>query len=554
MKTTTTTTTARTFKTRSEAYAAAAAFIGAEMEHDRAASARAGYPVMMDATGENWISDLGCRYEANRADGVTVNFWVETAPAEATTTRAARAEAARLTSIETAAEATRAAAILRGLRETAADAVALRHVAELDGLAAALETRAEAAETTAARAEAARAAYLETRAALTAADLDDLRAIRPEAVADLATAAVHRAIDRREAETATDGRALRAQYATTRATLSETMNADGIGEAVAELLTMMTPGGWIDGETADGTPRAALPLAYVAAIAAGRALDRLTYADGGRTVKMTARETRANYVEAARRAAATRARMEADGETVPEHVARLASMNDAREAVAALEAEAAERPDDPETRAALRAARADYSAAVAAVAHGMNPTETRRTSDPVAQSPEAAAIKAETLRRVFEALPPEYIDRAAALARAVYEGATTATGRANVAEAAEAVGIDPCTARRVWKALQEAAEAVAAEDGETGRAIARAARKDGRAHAVALRRESVAAATEAARLEAMTYTDDPAPETVATWADVARRTRPERAAYTARFTPADVAALARAFYAAEATR
>lgn len=539
MKTTT------TYATRSAAYEAAAAYVAADLEHDRAASARAGYPVMMSADGEAWISDLGARFEANRADGSTANFWVDDAPE----TRAARAEAARLAALQAAETDRRAASAQRRLRETAADAVRAREAADLDRLAAELETAAAVAEAAREAAEAARAEHLETRAALQAADLADVLALRPEALQELAAASTSRAIDRREAETAADGRALRAQYAYTRPTLSETMNADAVQEAAAVLLEMTAPGAWIDGETADGTPRARLPLAYVAAIAAGRALDRVMYADGGHAVKMTARETRENYTAAARKAAETRARLEAAGEDVPGHVARLAEMNDAREAVAALEAEAAERPDDPETRAALRAARKDYSAAVAAVSHGMTPTETRRTVDPVSPSPEAAALQAETVRRIFEELDPADLARAVDLAREVYHGAQTADGRANIREAARLAGIPHATAARVWSRLQAAAAVVAALDRADG-ATYRDIDSDRRARAARdARRASAAVKADGDRLRA---------ETVApTGAIRFTAGRPDRLARTARFSPDDLAALAalaRDLFTATATR
>lgn len=491
--------TVNTYATRSAAYAAAAAFVGVELETDRAASARAGYPVMMDATGDNWISDLGCRYEANRADGMTVNFWVDDTP----------------------------------------------------------ETRVEQAET--ARETAAPEVYETYRDLLRAGDLSALQARRPEAVAELMTAAVHRAIDRREAETGRDGRELRARYARLNVTLSQTMDADAIGEAVAVALEMSAPGGWIDGDPVQMTDRETgdpvavarrdLPLAYFAAIAAGRGLDRVMYADGGHAVKMTAREARENYDRAARKAAATRAQLEAAGEVVPEHVARLADMNDAREAAAVLEAEAADRPDDKETRAALRAARAAYRAASAAVAAGMDATETRRTVDPVAPSPEAAAIMAEQVAEILAEVGAAYAAAALAIAREVYRGAMTADGLANVKEAARLAGIPERRAQRAWKAVKAAAATYSAQE-RASAAIERAIDSDRRTIAArAARRASAAVKAEADRLAA---------ETVApTGAVRFTAGRPDRLARTAKMTPEalrDLAALARALFMEAATR
>lgn len=486
-----------------------------------------------------------------------------------TTTRAAAAEAARLADLRATETARRAASALRRLRETSAEAVRALRAADLDRLAAEIETAEAVAGISAAAAREARAEYLAARSALRAADLPALRAIRSEAVADLVAASVSRAIDRREAETGRDGRAIRARYARVNVTMTETMDADAIGEAAAVLLEMTAPGGWIDGEAVTMTARetgeavtvarADLPLAYVAAIAAGRGLDRVMYADGGHAVKMTAREAREGYARAAAEAVKARARLEAAGETVPEHVARLAAMHEAGEVADLLAAEAAARPDDREAARAAKVARAEYLAASAAVAHGMTPTETRRTVDPVAPGPEAAAIMAERVTEILAAVTPAYRAVAIALAREVYRGAMTADGLANVAEAARLAGIPERKARRAWEAVKAAAAETAEAERETAAAMTRAARNDGRRHAVALFRESMGEAARLADLSARAAEteSDPAPETVAAWRETARLARPERLAETARMTPADLAALAalaRAIFTEAATR
>lgn len=125
----TTTTTAR-----AAAFAAAVDFLGEAVENAPAASARAGYPVMMNADGTAWVSDLGTRFEANRADGVTRNFWVE-AEGEAENSAA---EAARL-----AGEARRAA-LLAEIEEQAAAADAAAHTGRPEDVA---EARREARRT-----------------------------------------------------------------------------------------------------------------------------------------------------------------------------------------------------------------------------------------------------------------------------------------------------------------------------------------------------------------------------------------------------------------------
>ena len=431
-----------------------------------------------------------------------------------TTTRARAAyEAARETD-------RRAASALRAAEAAAVDATRARRAAELDRLAEAVEAARDRAETAAAELAETRRAYLAARSALQATDLLEYAAADPRALLDLAAASVSRAIDRREAESAVNAAALRARYAVTRPTLSETMEADAVQEAAADLLAavMGDPDrpdkpAWIDGETDDGTPRAALPLAYVAARSAGRALDRLTYADGGRAVKMTAREAREAYRNAA-------------------DLAPLADRADL------LAAEAAE-SKDPATAEAAREARAEYLAAARRFAASAVVVETRRTSDPIAPGPEAAAIEAERVERVLAAVRPAVRENAAAVVRAVYEGADS------IREAGRMTGLTEAAARRAWAAVRNAAAVILAEDGET-RDLERLIASDERTRAaMTRRRESVAEARRAADLadRAAAPAPEADPAAVAMWRENARRTRPERLTSTARFTPADLAAV-----------
>ena len=445
----------------------------------------------------------------------------ETRTERTTRTRAAY-EAARETD-------RRAASALRLAEAETFDALRARRAADLDRLAEALEAARETATEAAARLAETRRAYLAARSDLRASDLAEYMESDPRALADLAAASVSRAIDRREAESATDGRALRARYAVTRPTRSETMEADAVQEAAADLLAAVFGDpdrpdrpAWIEGETEteDGETmaRAALPLAYVAARSAGRALDRIMYADGGRVVKMTAREAREAYRNAA-------------------DLAPLADRADL------LAAEAAE-SKDPETVAAAREARAEYLAAARRFAASAVVVETRRTSDPIAPAPEAAAIEAERVARVLSAVTPALRSNAVAMARAIYEGAET------LREAAAVAGLNRETGRRAWAAVRNAAAVILAEDGET-RDLERLIASDERTRAAMARRgESAAEARRAADLAERAAAPSPeaAPETVAVWRETARRTRPERLAATARLTPADVAALAALFY------
>ena len=416
----------------------------------------------------------------------------------------------------------RAAYALRRLAEETTDALRARRADDLDRLAETIEEARDRAETAAAALAETRAAYLAARSALRAADLLEYMEADPRALLDLATASTHRAIERRERESAANAAALRAKYAATRPTMSETMEAEAVQEAAADLLAavMGDPDhpdrpAWIEGEeeTEDGETihRAALPLAYVAARSAGRALDRIMYADGGRMVKMTAREAREAYRNAA-------------------DLAPLADRAD----LLAREAET-----DPEKKSAAREARAEYLAASRRFASSAVVVETRRTSDPIAPGPEAAAIEAERVERVLAAVSPALRANAAAMARAVYEGAET------VREAGRACGLPEATARRAWHAVRNAAALVLAEDGET-RDLERLIASDERTRAAMARRAESAETARAARDladRAAAPSPEADPATVAAWRETARLARPERLAATARLTPADLAAV-----------
>lgn len=441
-----------------------------------------------------------------------------------TTTETRTARALRLRDEYEAARtpAARTASRLAALRAETFDALRAREADRLETLAAALEEATEAATEAADLLEIARAEYIAARSALRADDLAEYSAADPRALLELCAASVSRAIDRREADTARDGRTLRAKYARldSAAVLSgnaDPMNADAVNEAAARLLDMTTPGGWIDGDPVEMTDResgdpyaverSALPLAYVAAIAAGRALDAVMYADGGHRAKLTAKEAREAY-----RAAAD-----------------LAPLADRADLLAA---EAAENPTE-EAKAAAKAARAEYVAASRNFAAAAVVTETRRTVDPVAPSPEAAAIEAERVARVLETVAPAFRENAARVARAIYEGAES------IREAARVAGLSEAAARRAWHAVRNAAAVILAEDGET-RDLERLIESDRRTReAMGRRREAATVAREADRLAAL-----PAPETSpeaaaavrAMWADVDRRTRPERLAYVARMS------------------
>ena len=103
--------------------------------------------------------------------------------------------------------------------------------------------------------------------------------------AALIAAAVENAMKRREADSGRDLLQMRVKY-----------QEDARQEAFLTAWERAS-GDWIDGTTKDGTPRRYLPLAYFAAMCAGRALDRLMYADGGRAVKLSGRERRAYYAD-----------------------------------------------------------------------------------------------------------------------------------------------------------------------------------------------------------------------------------------------------------------
>lgn len=332
------------------------------------------------------------------------------------------------------------------------------------------------------------------REGMTAADVLNMSG---EDLQTLAAAAVENAMKRREADSGRDLLQMRVKY-----------QEDARQEAIADMLERAL-GDWIGGTMEDGTPRAALPLAYFAALCAGRAVDRLMYADGGRAVKLTARERREYY---------------SGREDAPRPT--LEQLSDMADAVTAGELA-------PE--AYTDAARAYYAGSSEAY------TETRRTSSPVAPAPEAAAIEAERVERIFSALPSETLLRALDLARELYAGADS------IREAGRLAGLTEATARRTWAAVKAAAADVLREDGDSA-ALERMIEEGERRRAAKDR--AARDASEAARAKALKAAA-PAP------AGAVRFTagRPDRLASTAKHTPESLEALrklARALFDAQA--
>lgn len=312
--------------------------------------------------------------------------------------------------------------------------------------------------------EAAAAAYAAARDALRGVDAV---ALNGDELMELCARQTARAIERRERDTAQDAAVMRQKY-----------REDAEQETAAELLGMVS-GAWIDGTSyvrpRDGgerveTPRCALSLSYVAAVAAGRALDRLIYADGGHAVKLSAREARKHYSDA------------------PE----LRELSEAVRAAEAAEAAAVTEAERREAAAAVKTARRELSAAAGNYARGHTVTETRRTSSPVAPAPEAAALRVETVARVLDAVKPAFKANAARLLWEVYAGADSTR------DAARRCGLSEAAARRAWHAVKDAAEAVRAEDGEAREALRDAERVDAFMDGVMDRKHS----TDAARMDA----------------------------------------------------
>ena len=305
---------------------------------------------------------------------------------------------------------------------------------------------------------------MSAREGMTAADVLNMSG---EDLQTLAAAAVENAMKRREADSGRDLLQMRVKY-----------QEDARQEAIADMLERAL-GDWIGGTMEDGTPRAALPIAYFAALCAGRALDRIMYQDGGHAVKLTAREARENYG--------------ADKETA-----------------------------------------ADMARAAVVV-------ETRRTSSPVAPAPEAAAIEAERVERIFSALPAETLPRALDIARELYAGADS------IREAGRVCGLTEATARRTWAAVKAAAADVLREDGDSA-ALERMIEEGERRRAAKDR--AARDASEAARAKALKAAAPAA-------AGAVRFTsgRPDRLASTAKHTPESLEALrklARALFDAQA--
>ena len=364
-----------------------------------------------------------------------------------TTTTAARVNAEQETRAraEAAAEnASRAAAASRRLRETAAEAVRALAADLLPALAADLETAAEIETETARRAAETRAAWMNARRALRAADLLEYSAADPDALRSLAAASTRKAAEHLERDTGADARALVADY-----------GPDAEQETASRLLAMILgdpdrPDAplWIDGEyipdaadidpetgEARTAPRADMPLALMAARAAAAALRAEIRKTASGRALLTKREAREHY--SAR-------------ETEPEAV-----------------------------------------------------TPARRLVDPASPGPESALLQADRLAAVFAELDPGQLDRAAALAREVYAGAFKKDGQPNLREAARRAGIPQRTALRTWDALQAAAKIARALDRDDARTEARIESDARTAAAADARRADAAEARRADALRAM---------------------------------------------------
>lgn len=61
-----------------EAWSIADSIISGDYIHDNNRSQRAGYDIYISTNGSGeWISDLGTRLEVNKADGTSINIWIE---------------------------------------------------------------------------------------------------------------------------------------------------------------------------------------------------------------------------------------------------------------------------------------------------------------------------------------------------------------------------------------------------------------------------------------------------------------------------------------------
>ena len=342
------------------------------------------------------------------------------------------------------------------------------------------------------------------REGMTAADVLNMSG---EDLQTLAAAAVENAMKRREADSGRDLLQMRVKY-----------TEDARQEAALEMLDRASSE-WMTGEPftlreketgeAVTVERPALPLAYFAALCAGRAVDRLIYADGGRAVKLAARERREYY----------NGREDAPRPTLEQ----LSNMADAVTA------------GEIAPEAYTDAARAYYAGSSEAY------TETRRTSSPVAPAPEAAAIEAERVERIFSALPAETLPRALDMARAMSAAADS------VREAGRLAGLTEATARRTWAAVKAAAADVLREDGDSA-ALERMIEEGERRRAAKDR--AARDASEAARAKALKAAAPAAAGAVRFTAG-----RPDRLAQTAKHTPESLEALrklARALFDAQA--
>ena len=237
----------------------------------------------------------------------------------------------------------------------------------------------------------------------------DFIALDGEEMQTLAAAAVEKAMQRRERDNGQDIAVMRRKY-----------QEDARQEMIVRAYDMVF-GPWIYGTMDDGTPRAEMPLALFAAIAAGKALDAIIYQDGGHNVKLSAKEAREHYPERAESAAR------------PIDVGALSELADAVK-----RGEAA-----PEAYTA--AARAYWNKG------GEAYTAAARISSPVAPSPESAAISAELLPRILEYISGDKTrEHAAALLALMYKGFS-------IPEAAAEMGIKERRAQQVFTAICNAA-------------------------------------------------------------------------------------------------
>ena len=137
----------------------------------------------------------------------------------------------------------------------------------------------------------------------------DFLTLDGEEMQALSAAAVEKAMQRRERDNGQDITVMRRKH-----------QEDARQEMIVRAYDMIT-GAWIHGTMEDGTPRAYMPLALFAAIAAGKALDAIIYQDGGHNVKLSAKEAREHYDGDTNRAVITCKRLSDPVAPAPENAA-----------------------------------------------------------------------------------------------------------------------------------------------------------------------------------------------------------------------------------------